>query len=184
MTGAGRSGSSSAFTPTAPAPGDPSATYTPHAYPPPPSGVYPGSYPPPPPYSGYSAPPAGPKNGLGLAALISSILSLPAAFTVVGGFILAIVGIILGFLGRGRAKRGEATNGGVAVAGIILGVLGIVVSSALIALGVWGFVKVGGGDYFDCMRQAGTDQSAQLQCESEFRSGIEERFSITLTPTP
>lgn len=172
--------------PPYPAQGDPALTYTPYAYPPPPPGAYPGSYPapPPPPYAGYAAPPAGPKNGLGLAALISSILSLPAAFTIVGGFVLALAGIILGFLGFSRARKGEATNGGIAVAGIIVGVLGIVASSVLIAVGVWGFYKVGGGDYFDCMRRAGSDRAAQSRCEDEFRGNLENRFSITLTPAP
>jgi hypothetical protein len=157
----------------------------------PPPGQYAGGYPPPPPqpYAGYEggfgAPaPTAPKNGLGITALVLAILSLPAALTVFGGFILGLVAIVLGFIGYRRVKKGEATNGGVAIAGIVLGLLGIILSAALIAFGVWGFLKVGGGDYFDCMQQAGDDTSAQLQCEDEFRGNIENRFSVTLTPTP
>ena len=81
----------------------------------PPYGAYPGGYPPPPPhYGGY--PPPAPKNGLGTASLVVAIISL---FTVFGGIVLGVVAVILGFLGRGRVKRGEATNGGIAMAGII-----------------------------------------------------------------
>lgn len=170
-------------------------------YPPPPSGPYQGGYPPPPPqpYStgypgypgypgyqggGYGQPPVAPKNGLGIAALVVGILSLPAVLTVFGGFVLGLVAIVLGFIGYRRAKKGEATNGGIAIAGIVIGLLGIVLNAALIAFGVWGFLQVGGGDYFDCMQQAGNDTSAQLECEDEFRGNLENRFSVTLTPTP
>ncbi|CAN5535048.1 hypothetical protein BH11ACT7_BH11ACT7_19170 [soil metagenome] len=174
-----------------PPPQYPPQQYPPQQYPPQQPGQYPGGYPPPPPqpYSGYEGgfgapPPAPPKNGLGTTALILAILSLPAALTVFGGFALGLVAIVIGFIGYRRVKKGEATNGGVAIAGIVLGLLGIVLSAALIAFGVWGFLKVGGGDYFDCMQRAGDDTSAQLQCEDEFSGNIENRFSVTLTPTP
>jgi hypothetical protein len=145
-----------------------------------------GGYPPPPaPYSGYTlAPPVAPKNGMGVGALVTAIVSLPAAITVVGGFVLGLVAVVLGFIGYGRAKRGEANNGAVAIAGIVLGVLGMVLSAFVIAFGVWGFYKIGGGDYVDCMQRAGNDRSAQLQCEDEFKQNVEDRFSVTPTPTP
>jgi hypothetical protein len=159
--------------------------------PPPPSqppqypqyGAYPGSYPPPPPppYAGYTPPTTAPKNGLGIAALVTAIIGL---LTVFGGIILGVVAVILGFLGWGRAKRGEATNGGVAIAGIVLGFLGIVVSIAVIALAVWGFSEMGGTDYVDCMSRAGSDQQAQQECADRFLDRIESEFSVTLTPTP
>ncbi|MCV7183466.1 MULTISPECIES: DUF4190 domain-containing protein [Mycolicibacterium] len=167
--------------------------------PPPPPGAYQGGYPPPPPqpYSGgypgypgpdgmggYGQPPVAPKNGLGIAALVVGILSLPAVLTVFGGFVLGLVAIVLGVIGYRRAKKGAATNGGIAIAGAVIGLLGIVLNAALIAFGVWGFLQVGGGDYFDCMQQAGNDTSAQMQCEDEFRGNLENRFSVTLTPTP
>ena len=175
--------SAEASPPQQPAPGS-YAPYGPQGYPPPgyrsrqgyppqgypsgayPPGAYPGAYPPPPgagypppppqPYAGYGAPPvATPKNGLGIAALIAGILSLPAAFTIFGGFILAVIAIVLGFIGYRRARTGEATNGGMAIGGIVLGVLGIILSAVLIAVGVWGFNQFGGRDLVDCMQQAG-----------------------------
>lgn len=172
--------------PPYPPPSYPPQAYSQGGYPPP--GTYaPGSYPPgsypPPPYPGYPPPlPAGPRNGLGTGALIASILSLPAALTVFGGFILAIAGIILGIMGYNRARRGEATNGGMAIASIVLGILGIILSAALIALGIWGFLKVGGGDYVDCVQRAGSDTAARIQCEEQFRESLNERLSVTPTP--
>lgn len=153
--------------------------------PPPQYGAYPGGYPPPPPYGsygGYPPPaPSAPKNGLGVASLVVAIVGL---FTVFGGIVLGVVAIILGFLGRGRVKRGEATNGGIAVAGIVLGALSILVSIAAIAFAVWGFNEVGGGDYIDCVSRAGSDQQAIDDCANEFTQRVEDQFSVTVTPTP
>jgi hypothetical protein len=158
-------------------------------YPPPPStgGGYPGSYPPPPPqpYSGYSPPPAAPKNGLGVAALVVAIVAL---ISVVGGAVLGIVAIVLGFLGWQRAKRGEATNGGIAIAGIVLGALSIIEAIVVIVLSVWVFNEVGGTSYVDCVSKAGSDQAAVQRCVDQFQKRVEDQFSVTITtpapPTP
>ncbi|MGB0436157.1 MAG: DUF4190 domain-containing protein [Mycobacterium sp.] len=154
---------------------------------PPQYGAYQGSYPPPPPqYGGYPGgypPPAAaaPKNGLGVASLVVAIIAL---FSVVGGIVLGVVAVILGFLGRGRVKRGEADNGGVAIAGIVLGLLSIVVSIVVIAIAVWGFNEVGGTDYVDCVSRAGSDEQAIQECADAFTQRVEDQFSITVTPTP
>ena len=158
-------------------------------YPPPqgPGGAYPGGYPPPPPqpYSGYAPPPVGPKNGLGIASLVVAIIAL---ISVVGGVVLGIVAVILGFLGWQRAKRGEATNGGIAIAGIVLGILSIIEALVVIALSVWVFNEVGGTDYVDCLSKAGSDQEAVQRCADQFQERVEDQFSITITtpaaPTP
>lgn len=165
-------------------PGNPEEPAGGQAYPPPNYGA---GYPPPPPqpYSGYPQGPTPTRNGLGIAALIVGLVSI---FGVVcfgfGGFVLGLVAIVLGILGRGRAKRGEANNGGVATAGIALGVLGIVVNAALLIFGVWGFMNLGGRDFVDCMQEAGNDQVAQQECADQFTHNVEDRLSITLTPTP
>ena len=107
-----------------------------------------------------------------------------ALFSVVGGVVLGFVAIVLGFLGRGRVKRGEATNGGVAIAGIVLGFLSIVVSVAFIGIVFWGFNQVGGTGLVDCMSKAGNDPDAQQACQEQFQSTLESRFSITTSPSP
>ena len=152
---------------------------------------YPGGYPPPPPmsyqgpYPGYGPPaPTGPRNGLGIASLAVAIVALVSSFSVAGGIVLGIVAVVLGFAARGRVKKGEANNGGVALAGIILGFVSIVVGLAFIAIWVLLVKDTGAGDYFDCMSKAGQSQSAQHQCEDEFRQSVENKFSVTLTPTP
>jgi hypothetical protein len=152
-------------------------------YPPPPSGAYPGGYPPPPPppYAGYTPPPVAPKNGLGIAALVVAIVAL---ISVVGGVVLGIVAVILGILGWQRARRGEATNGGIAIAGIVLGVLSIIEALVVIALSVWAFDEVGGTDYMDCLSRAGSDQEAVQQCVDQFQDRVEDQFSVTVTTPP
>jgi len=167
-------------------------TRPPSAPPPPPQygaqyGAYPGGYPPPPPpqpYAGFAPPTTGPKNGLGIAALVIAIIGLVFCWTVVGGIILGLCAVIIGFVARGRVKRGEATNGGVAIAGIVLGFLAIIVSLIFIPIWFGVFEEVGGTDYVDCVSKAGNDAEAIQQCADQFRDRVENEFSITITPTP
>ncbi|MGE2731901.1 DUF4190 domain-containing protein [Mycolicibacterium vaccae] len=155
--------------------------------PPPQYGPYPGGYPPPPPmqYGGYPPPmPMAPKNGLGIAALVLAIVGLVMCWTVVGGIVLGLCAVIIGFLARGRVKRGEATNGGVAVAGIALGIVSIVAALVFIPIYVGLFNQVGGSDYIDCLSRAGSDPDAAQRCADEFTQRVEDKFSVTMTPTP
>ena len=146
---------------------------------------YPGGYYPPPqqPYGGYQSPPAGPRNGLGIAALVIAIFGLVFCWSVIGGVVLGVVAVIIGIVGRGRAKRGEATNGGVALAGILLGVLAVIVSLAFVFIWIGVFSEVGGTDYLDCVARAGSDRNAVQGCANELRDRVENQFSITVTPT-
>jgi hypothetical protein len=75
---------------------------------------------------------------MGLASMIVGIVSIPLACLCGLGLLGGIVAIVLGFLGKGKADRGEATNRGQALAGIItgavalgLGVLWIILSVVL-----------------------------------------------------
>ncbi|MDT9686029.1 DUF4190 domain-containing protein [Streptomyces sp. TRM76323] len=76
--------------------------------------------------------PAAPaRNGLGTAALVLGIIGtvsgfIPLFFWLAG--ILGLLALILGLVGRGRAKRGEATNKGVTTAGAILGLVALILS--------------------------------------------------------
>lgn len=176
------------------APQYPTPPQQPGSPPPPPQGYpnpyaagpYQGGYPPAPPqpYMGYAPPPSAPRNGLGVTALVIAIVALLSSFSVVGGIVLGIAAVIIGFAGRSRVKRGEANNGGVALAGVILGFLAIVVGLAFIAVWVGVFKEVGATDYIDCLQKAGQDQSQVQQCADEFKQSVENKFSVTLTPTP
>ena len=89
-----------------------------------------------------------------------AIIGLVFCWTVAGGVILGLIAVIIGFVARGRVKRGEATNGGVAIAGIVLGFLAIIVSLVFIPIWIGVFGEVGGTDYVDCLSKAGSDQQA------------------------
>ncbi|MGU3651605.1 DUF4190 domain-containing protein [Mycolicibacterium sp. A43C] len=121
----------------------------------------------------------GPRNGVGAGALMVAVAALVFSWSVIGGVIGGIIAVVLGVTGRGRARRGEADNGPVAIAGMALGALAVVVGIA--AVPVWsGFLgDAGVGDYLSCMEKAigesGTslDPAAQQKCENEFRDRIE-----------
>jgi len=81
-----------------------------------------------------------PRNGLGIAALILGIVGvlsvvLPFGFWVAA--ILGIIGLILGLIGYGRFQRSEATNGTMALWGIITSAVAVLVSivAAVILVG-------------------------------------------------
>jgi hypothetical protein len=157
----------------------------PYPYPYPP-GSYPG-YPPAPPYYGQPSAPARPRNGLGIASLVLAVIGLLGSWVPIFGLVSVVLGlaaIVLGFIGRGRVKRGIANNGGVAVGGMVLGGLAMIVSLAFFALWATVWKDVGGGDYFDCMRKAGPDRVQQQRCEDQFRQNVQDRLSVTLTPSP
>ncbi len=171
-------------TPPPPPSQPPSAGYPP---PPPPSQPPGAGYPPPPPpmpYAGQAPPPVPLRNGLGIASLVLAIVGLLLCWSIVGGTVLGIIAVIFGFVGRGRARRGEADNGGVALAGIVLGFLSIVAGFVFLALVFLVFRQVGGGDYMDCLKKAGDDTSAQQQCADKFRQHLETQFSVTPTTAP
>jgi hypothetical protein len=113
---------------------------------------------------------------------VVAIAGLVTALSVLGGIALGALAVVFGILGRGRVKRQEADNGGVAVAGIVLGVLAIVagIASIFIYVSIW---KTAGGDeYVNCMTKAGPDPSLHQRCTERFRKHFENRFSVTLTP--
>jgi Domain of unknown function (DUF4190) len=114
---------------------------------------------------GYGAPPAPPRNGFGIAALVLGLLALVLSWTIIGGIVFGILALIFGLLGRARAKRGESTNGGLSLAGVVLGIIG-----ALIAIGLVVSVlnSPAGRSYRQCLQQSGGDTARIQQCVSEF----------------
>ena len=112
------------------------------------------------------------RNGLGIAALVLGVLALLSSLFLVGG-LLGLIAIVLGVLGRGKAKRGEATNGGMAMAGIVLGVLSVIISAVVLAVGASFLNSETGSGLISCIAEAGQDQAAIDACEQEFRSEVE-----------
>jgi Domain of unknown function (DUF4190) len=147
------------------------------------SAAVPGGYPLPP-YGGYPPQAVAPRNGLGIASLVLAVIGLLSVATVFAPIALGIVAVIFGLIGHARAKRGGANNGGVAIAGIVLGGLAIVVGFAFIAIWTTVWKDVRGGDYIDCTQKAGSNHVLQQQCADQFRRSVQDRLNVTLTPAP
>lgn len=105
--------------------GHPDYNQPPHQQPP--YGAQPGGYPGHPGYAGgYGAPPAELPKGLAIAALVFGILALVLFWTVFGGIILGIVAIVLGIIGMRKASKGTGGGRGMAVTGLVLGILSLI----------------------------------------------------------
>jgi hypothetical protein len=115
---------------------------------------------------------------------VLAVVGLLSVATVFAPIALGVVAVIVGFLGHARAKRGTANNGGVAIAGIVLGGLAVVVGLAFIAIWTTVWKDVRGGDYIDCTQKAGANHVLQQQCADQFRRSVQDRLSVTLTPVP
>jgi len=110
------------------------------------------------------------RNGPGTAALVLGIIAVVLSWTVVGGIVLGILAVVFGFVGRGRVKRGEADNRRGANAGIITGIVAIVLAGGLIALGVSVLNSPAGKNLQQCLKNAHGDKAAVSQCESQYAS--------------
>lgn len=116
---------------------------TPSAPPPPPPGQ-PYYYPPP--------APAAPRNGFGITALVLALVGLVFGLVPFTGFLALILGmlaVLFGLLGWSRARKGIATNSGMAGTGTFLGV-------AAAVLGIWGMTIL-----FGAVDKLGKDLSGQ-----------------------
>lgn len=101
-------------------------------------------------------------NGLGIAALVLGILSLPAAFFAgVPGIVLGLIAIVLGIVALRRVKAGRADNRGMPIAGIVTGAIGLVLGVVVLAATVF-FVRTA-GDCLNDLNETG-DQAAYEQC--------------------
>lgn len=105
-------------------------------------GGQPGSFPPPGP--GYGQPPgyppgAGGTNGVAIAALVLGLLSIPLGFIIVGGA-LGVIAVVLGLIGLSKARSLGGSGRGLAIGGIITGLIGIVIP-VVIWIGLTGFLN-------------------------------------------
>lgn len=160
----------------------------------PPPGQYPpsGEYPPP---GGYPQQPGGypqqpgqqywqePQKGKGLAitALVLGIIALLFCWTIIGGILFGVLAVIFGLIALLGKKSGGA---GMSITGIILGVIGLIIS-VIIGVFTWGVLEeTGFTDLTDCINKANGDQTKIEQCERDYKQRVEDKFSVTLEPTP
>jgi hypothetical protein len=117
--------------------------------------------------------PTGRNDGVAVAALIVGILSLLVAWLPIIGLIGAlggVVALVLGFVARGRIKRTGASGSGMALTGIITGVVALLLGT-LITIGLF----VLGGDLFgesfqsyaECIDETGDEAFCQDQLEQD-----------------
>jgi len=92
-----------------------------YGYPPP---GYPGQP------QGYGRPPA--RNGLAITSLVLGILALVTCWLTFPGIILGILAVIFGGVGLARARTDRVSNKGMAIAGMITGVVGAVIGTVLL----------------------------------------------------
>jgi hypothetical protein len=121
----------------------------------------------------YGRPAGPPRNGMGTAALILGIVAIPGILTVVLGILLGLLALIFGIIGRKRYSRREATNGGAAMAGAILGGIALAVSIILVAVGATFFAKHKSDieKLRDCINNAQTQQQRQA-CQDQFQRDV------------
>jgi hypothetical protein len=73
------------------------------------------------------------RNGLGTSALVVGIIGVVLSWYWPAGLVLGVLAVVFGVVGRGRAARGEASNASTAKAGLILGVVGLVLTAVFAA---------------------------------------------------
>ncbi|MFI5619242.1 DUF4190 domain-containing protein [Streptomyces sp. NPDC051567] len=84
-----------------------------------------------------------PSNGFGVTSLVLGILAVVGCSAAVFATALGIGAVVFGALGKGKANRGESTNGGMALAGIILGAVGIVLGALMTVVVLIGLMDRG-----------------------------------------
>lgn len=122
-----------------------------------------------------ASPPAGPPSrpdaapagagGLGTASLVLGLLALALGVTLVGGVLFGGPAVVLGLQGRARA-RARGGPSGTAVAGALLGLLGL-----LLALGTYLLVRDDIEQYERC-RRASVSLAQDRACEDALRGSL------------
>jgi uncharacterized membrane protein HdeD (DUF308 family) len=95
------------------------------------------------------AAPAGPvrRSGIAIAALALGVLSIPLAFTIYVGLLIGLLAVALGVAGLVATRGGRRSGRGMATAGLVTGLLGLVFATAL---GLYGLHT-----YRDCQDRIG-----------------------------
>jgi uncharacterized membrane protein HdeD (DUF308 family) len=88
-----------------------------------------------------------PRSGIAIAALVLGVLSIPLAFTIYLGLLVGLLAVVLGVTGLVTTRGGRRSGRGMATAGLITGLVGLVFAAAL---GLYGLRT-----YRDCESRLG-----------------------------
>lgn len=111
-------------------------------------------------------------NGMATAALVLGIAACVFFWTVFGGIVLGLLGLILGVIAARRARGPHGRHRGMAVAGAVLGALGLIASSVIVAIGVSFLTSDSFKDYNDCVQHADS-RAERDQCAKDFERDVE-----------
>jgi len=113
-----------------------------------------------------------PRNGKGVAALVLGVVALVLTLLVFPplGLVLGIAAVVLAQLGRRSVARGEATNRSQATAGLVTGIIAIVIGGLFTAVGVVYFFSEEGRTLRECLSEADTDAEEDA-CRDAARDG-------------
>jgi hypothetical protein len=123
-------------------------------------------------------------KGLAITALVLGILALLSSWFFVGGA-LGLIAIVIGIIAVMQASKGKAGGKGMAITGVILGVVSVLITAAVLAFTVWFVNEVGEssfGDLTSCLMDANGDPELEAQCQEDFSSQLEDQFGIPTTP--
>ena len=84
---------------------------------------------------------SGPRNNLGITAVVLGTVALAFSWVLFGGVVLGAGAVGIGIAGRRRVRRGQADNDGATVAGILMGILAIVIGAVLYAFHLFTLVS-------------------------------------------
>lgn len=70
-------------------------------------------------------------NRPAVVALALGVASLPAGLTLIGGIVLGLAAIVVGFFGVARSHQLDGAGEGIAAAGVITGMFGMAFGAAL-----------------------------------------------------
>ncbi|MFJ2738391.1 DUF4190 domain-containing protein [Streptomyces sp. NPDC087440] len=119
----------------------------------------------------YAGAPAQQKNGLAVAALVCGILAVFASITIIGGFLLGLLGLIFGIIAALKARGGRAPHRVMAIIGAVLGGVGLILSGVFIAIGASFLNSDEFKSFSDCVQHAKT-QSEQDECSKQFNKDM------------
>jgi len=101
-----------------------------------------------------------------VAALVLGLLAVLLGVTIVGGLVLGAAAIAFGTSGRARARL-TGGSAGLAVAGVVLGVLGMVLAGL-----TWLYVQDDYAEYQAC-RRASVSFAQDAECMRELERALQ-----------